>query len=188
MKSFWVGVFSSLLVSFLMLGLGVYLTKPFFIYQIDETGTDIRFVVQNVGLSAADRIRATFVLSNEIEKVPRIRRHYWTKRVDYDEYFILESLTESFRLQFKDDGELGGVVRGNEMEIILVPKEPTNPNMVKAYELSMTKSIDGYLHRVDDIRTVRQAIPFGFLIIILFALTHLTLGYQYAKSRYTTNN
>ena len=183
MKAFWIGVFSSFIVSIFMVIGGVYLSKPVFLYQINEDGSDVRFAIKNVGLMAADRVRFKLVLANAIQDTPVIRRQYWVRTVDIESYYKIESIPDSYRVIFDDDGKLGAFSRGEELRILLVPENPSGLNSVKGHDIHLSRSIEGMVVLVDDMDSVTQAIHFAAFILFLFSFAYLALGYQYAKSK-----
>lgn len=183
MKSFWIGVMSSFFVSMLMVVLGVYFAKPVFLFQTDETGSEIFLGIKNIGFLPADRVKLKLVLANAVKDEPVVRKQYWTHTAKINGYFSQAQVPASYRVQFDDKGELGEFSSGEEFRLLLMPKTPNHLNTVKARDLNLAMSVEGMVIEVDDMDIMVQAIPFAAVILVLVSLAYLALGYQWAKHK-----
>lgn len=187
MKGFILSVIASLLAAVISFAAGVYLSTPFFLYEVKDNGSDINLVIHNIGLTSADNTNIELVLAKQIKMLPVIRKQYWTKEKNMQMYFKSNPADSSYFVAFNDNGELGKFDRNEKLEILFIPKHPMETNLVRAKNLDISKLTSAFVWNVESIDDFNWTIKWGVFIMILVSIAYTALGYQYANSKRQNN-
>lgn len=166
MKSFALGLTTTIIISTISFFVGSYLSVPVFLYEINEFGSDIRLCIENVGVKSANRTKFDILLRNEVKKDPVITIPYCIHKDKINNFINISANSEGYLVKYDDLGNLGEFKRKKMFEIIFLPKIANSINAVQTHDVNLSSSIKAFVINVDNIDITIWQMKWGIRVII----------------------
>ena len=183
MKSFFIGVLSSLVVSIGILVVTIVVSQPVIMYEISERGSDIKLRALNIGLFPASRVNFELSTRSKLADKVYFEKMYWIPELPVESFYKISSFDTRDIITFDDRSELDEFSSGEEIRVLLTTNKPLKANMIEAHSFNSFGLIEGKVFYVEDIESTQLSIFGALIIIVVVSIAWFILGFQLAKPK-----